>query len=89
MTFQFDLDHRVLIETGGSWGRAEGSRGLLICLLAGELTCHGRVLQLHARQRVLYVRQVVSQRGLKLGLGSPSRSSALPLWEQVCLFGPR
>ena len=66
MTFQFDLDHRVLIEARDSWGRAEGSRGLLICLLAGELTCHGRVLQLHARQRVLYVRQVVSQRGLEL-----------------------
>ena len=59
--FQFDeevfpdegsLDHRVLIEARSSWGRAVGSRGLLLLellLLAGELVCHGSILQLHAR----------------------------------------
>ena len=48
---------------------AGSSRGLLLLqllLLAGELVCHGSILQLHARQRVLDVRQVVGLGGLEL-----------------------
>ena len=50
-------------------GRAGGSRGLLflqLLLLAGELVCHGSILQLHARQRVLDVRQAGGLGSLEL-----------------------
>ena len=60
--------HRVLVP-GGSVGRAGGSRGLLflqLLLLAGELVCHGSILQLHARQRVLDVRQAGGLGSLEL-----------------------